>query len=300
MNPEPTMSSKRRARLGLQKSGRLSEQSRTLLQRAGIHCEWRSGRLDSRAHDFPLDLMLVRDDDIPRYVAEGVCTMGIVGMNILQESLQGRLHEVQVIQKLGFGFCKLALAVPESSSITTLEELRNMRIATSYPVTTAQYFGDRGIPVNLVTLGGSVEIAPSLGIADGICDLVSTGATLSAHGLREIATLLESEAVLIKTARPLPQDQEETCQDLFQRIAGVQRAEKSKYIMMNAPREAIEQIRLLIPGLEEPTIMPLYKDSTRVALHAVAPEPIFWETIEQLKKAGATSILVVPIEKIIS
>lgn len=301
MNPETRpRKNPTRVRLGLQKSGRLSEHSRNLLDRAGIQCEWRSGRLDSRAQDFPLDLMLVRDDDIPRYVAEGVCTLGIVGENTLLESLDGRLDEIQVVQKLGFGTCRLALAVPDSSPVRTISDFENLRIATSYPVTTGHFFKKLGLSVSLVTLGGSVEIAPAMGIAEGICDLVSTGATLSTHRLREIATIFESEAVLIKTARPLSDGENQICDQLRQRITGVQRAAKSKYIMMNAPREAIDQIRKLIPGLEEPTIMPLYRDEGRVALHAVAPEPIFWETIEQLKRAGASSILVVPIEKIIS
>ncbi len=294
------MTSGQRIRIGLQKSGRLADLSRDLLTRAGIHCEWRLGRLDTRSLDFPLDLMLVRDDDIPRYVAEGVCALGIVGQNMVIESLNGRLDDVEVVQKLGFGQCRLALAVPEKSSVQSIDDLRGLRIATSYPTSTAAFLREMGLTCTLVKLGGSVEIAPAMGIADGVCDLVSSGATLTTHRLREIATIFESEAVLIKTRRPLSGDSETTIRRFVERTSGVQRAEKSKYIMMNAPRDSIETIRTLIPGLENPTVMPLWLDSQRVAIHAVAPEPIFWETIEQLKAAGASSILVVPIEKIIS
>jgi ATP phosphoribosyltransferase len=291
---------RQRIRLGIQKSGRLADHTRSLLNLAGIHCEWRSGRLDTRALDFPLDLMLVRDDDIPRYVAEGVCDLGIVGENMVVESLGGQHDSVEVLQKLNFGRCRLALAVPESSPIRTIADFKGLRIATSYPTSTAAFLKKADLDCALVKLGGSVEIAPAMGIADGISDLVSTGATLSTHRLREVATLLESEAVLIKTKRPLDDQLSELTERLCQRTLGVLRAEKSKYIMMNAPRDAIETIRTLIPGLEEPTVMTLWHDASRVAIHAVAPEPLFWETIEQLKKAGASSILVVPIEKIIS
>jgi ATP phosphoribosyltransferase len=244
--------------------------------------------------------MLVRDDDIPRYVAEGVCALGIVGQNMVIESLNDRLNDVEVIQKLGFGQCRLALAVPEKSTVRSVEDLRGLRIATSYPISTAAFLKEMGLSCTLVKLGGSVEIAPAMGIADGVCDLVSSGATLTTHRLREIATIFESEAVLIKTRHPLPGDCETLIRRFVERTSGVQRAEKSKYIMMNAPRDCIETIRTLIPGLENPTVMPLWLDNQRVAIHAVAPEPIFWETIEQLKAAGASSILVVPIEKIIS
>lgn len=288
-----------RMRLAMQKSGRLSERSKELLSCAGVTCEWRAGRLDARSLDFPMDVLLVRDDDIPRYVADGVCEIGIVGENVIRERLGREADQVRVVRKLDFGRCRLALAAPKESKIRTPEDLSGKRIATSYPVSTARFLRARNVQAEIIEISGSVEIAPAMGVADAICDLVSTGATLSSHGLQEIALVYESQAVMITTAKALTAEQTANFDRLDSRIAGVLRAEKAKYIMMNAPRTALDHIRSLIPGLEEPTVVPLCGDGQRVAIHAVAPEPIFWETMEQLKAAGASSILVVPIEKVI-
>ncbi len=290
---------RQRLRLAVQKSGRLSDKSRSLLTRAGMDCEWRSGRLDGRCLDFPLDLMLVRDDDIPQYVAEGVCDLGIVGRNVVEEHFGGGDERIQVLRPLGFGHCRLSVAVPERSGVRQVAELGGTRIATSYPNIVKRYLAAQGLSAHLVEMAGSVEIAPALGVADAVCDLVSTGSTLDSNGLRELAVVLRSEAVLVRTGRSLDPVLESHLARLQARLSGVLRAEQAKYIMMNAPAEAVDRLRGIIPGMEEPTVIPLGTDRRRVAVHAVAPEPIFWETMERLKEAGASSILVVPIEKII-
>ena len=291
-----------RLRLAIQKSGRLSEKSRELLAQAGITCEWRGGRLDCRALDFPLDVILVRDDDIPQYVAAGICDLGIVGENVLTERLAedpAATAAIQVVRRLGFGRCRLALAVPVAADLGKLADLAGRRIATSYPATLRQFLSRQGIAAEVVAIGGSVEVAPALGVAEAICDLVSSGATLASNGLREILTVAESEALLVATTRSLASGRSEAWARLEVRLSGVQRAARAKYIMMNAEAGAVDRIRGIIPGLEEPTVVPLAGGRGRVAIHAVSPEPIFWETMERLKAAGASSILVVPIEKII-
>ena len=289
-----------RLRLAIQKSGRLSDRSKDLLERAGITLEWRSGRLDCRALDFPLDVMLVRDDDIPEYIADGSCHLGMVGANMLVERLdcRGKQQRYTTLRPLEFGRCRLSIAVPKDGPLHSPRDLSGKRIATSYPNTVKRYLQEQQLEAEIIEIAGSVEIAPTLGVADAICDLVSTGGTLVSNGLIEIATVYSSEAVLAKTSKPLTPEQSVTLDRLTTRLAGVVRAEKAKYIMMNAPADAVEVIRSLIPGLEEPTVMPLHSQRNRVAIHAVAPEPIFWETMERLKAAGASSILVVPIEKI--
>jgi ATP phosphoribosyltransferase len=285
----------------MQKSGRLSDRSKDLLARAGISCEWRSGHLHCRALDFPLDIMLVRDDDIPQYVADGICDLGIVGSNMIAERLEarGQTAKVVTLRSLEFGRCRLSIAVPGGSGLATVKDLVGRRIATSYPESLRCYLKEQDIDAEIIEISGSVEVTPAMGVADAICDLVSSGGTLAANGMVEIAVVYDSEAVLVRTAKALPSEQMEAIERLTARLSGVVRAEKAKYIMMNAPAEAVEQIRRVIPGLEEPTVMPLHGTKLRVAIHAVAPEPIFWETMERLKAAGATSILVVPIEKII-
>lgn len=289
-------------RLAIQKSGRLSEKSRDLLARAGISFEFRSDRLVARAKEQALDLMLVRDDDIPGFVKNQVSQLGIVGLNVLEEKL-GRMQEgeseVEIIRRLGFGRCRLALALPKASPFEGLSSYQGKRIATSYPRVLQRFLSEHDINATIVEMTGSVELAPSIGIADAICDLVSTGATLESNGLKATSTLLESEAVLIRPRVRLGDEQERLIQRLVDRIDGLQRARNSKYIMMNAPREAIYRISQLIPGMEKPTVMPLLYDEGKVAIHAVAKEDVFWETIEKLQEAGASSILVMPIEKII-
>ncbi|MCX6130110.1 MAG: ATP phosphoribosyltransferase [Proteobacteria bacterium] len=289
-------------RIAIQKSGRLSEKCRELLAQAGISFESRADRLISRAKEQPIDLMLVRDDDIPGFVSNSVSQLGIVGLNVLEEKLekdQDGKSEVEIIRRLGFGSCRLALALPKAVAFEGLSSLSGKRIASSYPKTLQRYLDAHGIVASIVEMSGSVELAPSIGIADAICDLVSTGATLESNGLRECTVLLESEAVLIRPRGELSREQEQIIERLLARFEGLGKAKNAKYIMMNAPKDAIYRISQLIPGMERPTVMPLMYDDARVAIHAVAKENVFWETIEKLKEAGASSILVLPIEKII-
>ncbi len=284
-----------RLALAMQKSGRLSESSQKLLLKAGIDFSLRSGALRIKAANFPLDLMLVRDDDIPDYVARGVCDVGIVGKNLVLERGLGLNTRLE----LGFSRCRLAIAALDGSGIKAVKDFAGKRIATSYPESTRIFFENLGIQIDVVPISGSVEITPALGIADGISDLVSTGATLKANNLLEIATIYQSEALLVSSETSLSQTKQKILDQLLVRFRGVLRAEQAKYIMMNAPSSQVEAIRSVIPGLENPTIMPLSGRGDRVALHAVASEPIFWETMERIKALGGSSILVVPIEKII-
>ncbi len=287
-------------RLAIQKSGRLAEASVDLLRRCGIDFGWRKGQLMVRSSDFPLELTLMRDDDIPEYVKDGVCDLGIVGANIVHEKLEARGLEprVETLRGLGFGKCRLSIALPRERAGFDLRALDGGKVATSYPASTARFFAAQELSVEVVEITGSVEIAPQLGVADAVCDLVSTGNTLRAHGLVEVATVLESEARLIRAPGALTPEQDRLLTSLLQRIDGVLRAARAKYIMMNAPRAAVPAIEAILPGLEAPTVLPL-AGGERVAIHAVAAEEVFWETMGRLKEAGASSILVVPIEKII-
>lgn len=293
-----------RLRIGVQKNGRLAERSIQLLSRAGIDFDLRKDRLLHACRDFPIDLMLVRDDDIPSYVGDGVCDLGIVGENAARESHWAAPARagagVTSLMRLGFGACRLVIAVPETSSVATVAALAGLRIATSYPNCLASFAREQGLEVVCVPLAGSVEIAPNLGIADAVCDLVSTGGTLRSNGLRELHTLFESEALLLRTDQALPEALELQLRRLEQRLRGVIKAQHAKYVMMNAPADAVEQIRKVIPGMESPSIISLGSDGQKVAIHAVAYEEIFWGTLETLQSLGATSILVLPIEKVIA
>lgn len=288
-------------RIAVQKSGRLAERSRDMLERAGLAPDWRSGRLDCQCADFPLSVMQVRDDDIPAYLADGVVDLGIIGENVLEEKLRGGLADsrIQVLSRLAFGRCRLALAVPSSEADPGLSVLSGKRIATSYPETLRRWLTAQDIKADVVMVSGSVEIGPALGLADAVCDLVSSGQTLAQNGLKVLTTVFASEAVLARSSRHLGEEGESLLQRLAARLDGVRRAQQAKYVMMNAPRDAVDAIRAVIPGLEEPTVIPL-AGQDRVALHAVAAEQVFWDTLEKLKELGATGILVVPIEKIIA
>ncbi|MFW7381858.1 MAG: ATP phosphoribosyltransferase [Oligoflexus sp.] len=293
-------------RIAMQKSGRLSEKCLALLCRAGVQFDIRKDRLFYKAKNQPVELMLVRDDDIPEYVHDGVCHLGIVGLNELEEKIGSEItnqtsnkQQVEIVRRLGFGHCRLSLAWPKDKAFEGLSSFQDMRIATSYPQILERFLKKNGVEASIVEISGSVEVAPTIGIADAVCDLVSTGGTLQSNGLREVITLLESEAVLVRNNKAFSPTQERFIKKILVRIDGVLKAQTAKYIMMNAPKEKLEQISRLIPGMEKPTIMPLMLDDSKVAIHAVAKEDIFWETMEQLKEAGATSILVMPIEKMI-
>ena len=291
-----------RLRIAIQKSGRLSEKSFDLLRACGLEFDWRRNQLLCACTNFPLDLMLVRDDDIAQFVAEGVCELGIVGYNMLEETLLERgdseRESVNILENLGFGQCRLSIALPEEKVYDEPRTLSGMRIATSYPATLQDFLTRHGVKAEIIHISGSVEIAPTLEIADAICDLVSTGSTLRSNGLKEVQSILESQSVLVQTAFEFSTEKQNIISRLEQRLKGVMRAARTKYIMMNAPKSALEDIKGLIPGMETPSVLPLGDDTDRIAIHAVAHEPDFWSTMEKLKEIGATSILVVPIEKI--
>jgi ATP phosphoribosyltransferase len=294
-----------RLKLAVQKSGRLTEPSLELLMRCGLKLSRGKDQLMGFGENMPLDVLFVRDDDIPDLVQEDVCDLGLVGLNVLEEkrlelASHGHAARFQHVRTLDFGRCRLCLAVPEGVPYDGPASLRGRRIATTYPFLLAQYLSQRDLVAEIVTLSGAVEIAPRLGRADLICDLVSTGSTLQANHLREVETVLESHAVLIRTPVALPPAKDEWAQRLLLRIDGVQQVRESKYIMLHAPRAALPEIKKLLPGTESPTIIPLEGFPDRVAVHAVCPENVFWETLESLKKAGASALLVLPVEKMLA
>jgi ATP phosphoribosyltransferase len=287
-----------RLHIAIQKSGRLSELSRALLRDAGLRVQNGKNELTARVENFPADLMFVRDDDIPTFVADGVCELGIVGGNVLREFELGEAEtRCEVVAELGFGRCTLKLAAPENAPVAGLESLEGARIATSYPRIVQQFLEERQIAAKVVKMNGAVELAPRLQIAPFICDLVSTGATLEANGLRALDTVFESEAVLVRTRKPVAPAKEEQIAGLLSRIDGVLATKESKYIMLNAPGEALAAIGALLPGAEAPTILPLHQRPGHFAVHAVCQESVFWETLQKLKAVGASAILVLPIEK---
>ena len=287
-----------RLHIAIQKSGRLADSSRELLKDAGFRIQSGKNSLTARVENFPAELMFVRDDDIPTFVSDGVCEFGIVGQNVLEEfSIEQDERGYEVLAELGFGRCSLKLAAPESATYAGPESLQGQRIATSYPRVLRRYLDENGVAASIITMSGAVELAPRLQIASFICDLVSTGATLEANGLRAVETVLESQAVLVRTLKPLDQGRSDIAAGLLSRIDGVLATKESKYIMMNAPSEALKDITALLPGAEAPTILPLHGRPGHFAVHAVCQESVFWETLQRLKAAGASAILVVPIEK---
>ena len=298
----PATTPKDRLRLAIQKSGRLSTDSLDLLSSCGIRVKTPKERLLLHSDNFPIDLLFVRDDDIPQLVMDGVCDLGIVGTNVLEEAaLERRTNGTAggyfVERQLDFGGCRLAIALPEEKPYEGPKDLQGLRIATSYPQLTKRFLAEQKITAEVVYLSGSVEIAPRLGLAEVICDLVASGSTLEANKLRAVETIFKSSAVLLRNARALPPEKTHSLEILLRRIDGVQKAAGTKYIMLHAPKATLAEIKRLLPGSENPTILPLAGDDTKVALHAVCSEAVFWETMEALKKAGASSILVLPIEK---
>ena len=294
-----------RLKLAVQKSGRLTDPSLDMLVRCGLKLSRGKDQLMGYGENMPLDVLFVRDDDIPDLVQEDVCDLGVVGLNVIEEKRlelreRGHAARFQQIRTLDFGRCRLSLAVPEGVSYEGSSSIRGKRIATTYPYLLQKYLRERDIAADIVTLSGAVEIAPRLGRADLICDLVSTGSTLQANHLKEVETVLESHAVIIRTPLTLPAEKDEWVERLVMRIDGVQQVKESKYIMLHAPRSALAEIRRLLPGSESPTIIPLEGSADRVAVHAVCRENVFWETLESLKKAGASALLVLPVEKMLA
>ncbi|HYL70390.1 MAG TPA: ATP phosphoribosyltransferase [Candidatus Dormibacteraeota bacterium] len=294
-----------RIKLAVQKSGRLTEPSLDLLARCGVKLSRDKDQLMGFGENLPLDVLFVRDDDIPDLVQEDVCDLGLVGRNVLEEkrlelAARGTPARFQALRTLDFGRCRLSIAVPIEQDYQGLASLRGKRIATTYPHLLGRFLAGHGIAADIVTVSGAGEIAPRLGRADLICDLVSTGSTLQANHLREVETVLESHAVLIRTPIALGAEKTDWVERLLLRIEGVEQVKESKYIMLHAPRSALPAIKQLLPGSESPTIIPLEGAPDRVAVHAVCRENVFWETLESLKKAGASALLVLPVEKMLA
>lgn len=280
-------------KLAIQKSGRLHEDSIKLLKDCGIAVKNGHNQLKSTADNFPIEVYFLRDDDIPQYVEDAVAHIGIVGENVLYE----KAKSVDIVELLGFGKCRLSIAVKKDEHYTGVEYLQGKKIATSYPALTQQFLNDNNIQGDIHEISGSVELAPGIGLADAVCDLVSSGSTLFMNGLKEVQTILKSQAVLIKS-KQLTEEQQQVLNQLLFRIRAVKKAQNNKYILLNAPNHSLEKIIGLLPGMKSPTVLPLAQEGWS-SVHSVLSEEEFWDKIEQLRAAGAQGILVVPIEKMI-
>jgi ATP phosphoribosyltransferase len=280
-------------RIAIQKSGRLYEDSVQLLKECGIDLRNVKDRLKTESDNFPLEVFFLRDDDIPQYVEDGVADIGIVGENVLFE----KNKKADIMEKLGFGKCRLSVAIPRSQQYDGVKSLQGKRIATSYPFLVNEFLAKNKVQADLHEISGSVEIAPGIGLADVIADLVSSGSTLLMNGLKEVEVLLQSQAVLIRNIG-LNTEQLKLAEKLLFRIRAVKKAKHNKYILMNAPKDNLDAIISLLPNVKSPTVLPL-ADPAWCSVHSVISEDTFWDIIEQLKAAGAQGILVVPIEKMI-
>ncbi len=290
-----------RLKIAIQKSGRLSEESQKLLEKSGLKINMTKDKLIAHVENMPIDILRVRDDDIPGLVFDGVVDLGIVGQNVLEEVALGKEQPIdslyKVLQMLPFGGCRLSLALPKNADYKGVQDFEGLRVATSFPNLLDRYLSGEGIQFKSSLLQGSVEVAPRAGLADAICDLVSSGATLEANGLKEVEVIFRSKACLIQTASDMGPEKRALVDKLMPRIQSVIQANESKYIMLHAPKDRLKEISELLPGAENPTILPLANDESRVAMHVVSSEMLFWETMEALKEKGASSILVLPIEK---
>lgn len=280
-------------RIAIQKKGRLSEKSLELLKEAGISLNNGSRKLRSVAQTFPLEVIYLRDDDIPQYVEDGVAHIGIVGENEYAE----KECAVDLVERLGYSKCRLSIAIPKSESYKGIEDLNGLRIATSYPVILGKYLGEHGVKADVHVLSGSVELAPSIGVAEAIFDIVSSGSTLISNGLKEVERVMNSEAVIIANQN-LGEVEKGILADLLFRIRSVLAASNNKYILLNAPNDHLQEIINVIPGMKSPTIMPLAEKGWS-SVHSVLSEKEFWSVIDQLRELGAQGILVIPIEKMI-
>ncbi len=280
-------------KIAIQKSGRLSEKSLELLKSCGIQLSNGNRKLKAESKNFPIEVLFLRDDDIPQYVEQGVADIGILGENEVWE----KDKDVLTIKKLGFASCKLSLAIPKDEVYTDLSYFNNKKVATSYPRILAKFFAEKNIPIEIEEIGGSVEIAPGIGLANAIFDIVSTGSTLLMNGLKEVEVVTSSTAVLISTQN-LNTEKQQILDKLVFRIDAVRAADENKYILLNAPESSVASITNILPGMKSPTILPLSKPGW-VSIHSVVKEDEFWEVIDQLKLFGAQGILVVPIEKMV-
>jgi ATP phosphoribosyltransferase len=280
-------------KIAIQKSGRLHDDSIQLLKDCGIAVKNGHNQLKTVADNFPLEAYFLRDDDIPQYVEDNVAHIGIVGENVLFE----KNKSVDVVEQLGFGKCRLSIAVQKNEQYADASYLQGKKIATSYPELTRQFLNVNNIQAEIHEISGSVELAPSIGLADAVCDLVSSGSTLFMNGLKEVQTILKSQAVLVRS-KELASGQQALLDQLLFRIRAVKKAKNNKYVLLNAPNDSLEKIISLLPGMKSPTVLPL-AESGWSSVHSVLNEDEFWEKIEALKNAGAQGILVVPIEKMI-
>ncbi len=280
-------------KIAIQKSGRLSENSRKLLEECGIKFSNGTGVLRTSAINFPVEILFLRDDDIPQYVEQQVADIGIIGENMVLEKNKG----VIILEQLGFAQCRLSLAIPREDNYTGLSYFSNRKVATSYPRLLREFFEKNDISAEIEEINGSVEIAPGIGLADAVCDIVSTGSTLMTNGLREVKTIMKSQAVIIG-GKNLTKSKKEILGRLLFRIKAVRNARENKYILLNTRESAIPEICKILPGIKSPTILPLAEKGW-CSLHSVVREDEFWERIDQLKAAGAEGILVIPIEKMI-
>ncbi len=280
-------------RVAIQKSGRLSEKSISLLNECSINFDSGNGRLLVSSADFPIEVLYLRDDDIPQYVEDGVADVGIVGENVYVE----KQKNVNIIERLGFSKCRLSLAIPKTVEYTGLSFFNGKKIATTYPNILSNFLEEKNIKAEIHEISGSVEIAPGIGLADAIFDIVSSGSTLFSNNLREVEIVMRSEAIMIAN-NSLTNEKKNLLEDLLFRIRSVQKAKKHKYILLNAPNDKINEIIEIIPGMKSPSIIPLAQEGWS-SLHSVVPEMDFWKIINKLQEKGAQGILVIPIEKMI-
>lgn len=281
-------------KLAIQKQGRLTDETLEFLRKSGLEFESYKQRLFSSCRNFPLEILYARDDDIPDYVASGIVGLGIVGQNILNEERP----KVKKLLNLRYGFCSLIIAVPKESGVKDIKELKDKKIATSYPESTRKFFQRINIPVEIVNISGSVEITPALGVSQAIVDLTSTGSTLALNDLRVLTKIYDSEAVLIANEQTLVNGKKDLLERLITRFKGVLSAKDYKYVMMNAPEDVLLKLKKITPGLKSPTISRLAKEGW-ISVQTVIKEDVFWETVERLKQVGVSGIIVLPIEKMI-
>ena len=280
-------------KIAIQKSGRLSDNSKKLLEECGIKFSNGISVLKTTAHNFPIEVLFLRDDDIPQYVEQQVADIGILGENMVFE----KNKDVDIIEKLGFASCRLSLAIPKEETYSGPAHFMNKKVATSYPRILSEFFRKNNITAEIEEISGSVEIAPGIGLADAICDIVSSGSTLLTNGLHEVETILRSQAVIIGN-KNLNTEKQDILNKLLFRIRSVINAKENKYILLNAPETSVQKICSILPGMKSPTVIPLL-DKGWCSIHSVVKEDQFWERIDQLKEAGAEGILVIPIEKMI-
>ncbi|HQZ50265.1 MAG TPA: ATP phosphoribosyltransferase [Chitinophagaceae bacterium] len=280
-------------RIAVQKSGRLYEGSMKLLKECGIEVSNGNNQLRVIAANFPVEIFFLRDDDIPEYVQDAVADIGFVGENVVKE----KNKEVDTIEKLGFGKCRLSIAIPKTGALQSINDLNGKKIATSYPFILSSFLKEKNIQASIHEISGSVEIAPKIGLADAICDLVSSGSTLFTNELKEIETILYSESILISN-KTLSAEKKIILESLQFRLSAVKKAKNNKYVLLNAPNEKLDTICQLLPGMKSPTILPLAEEGWS-SVHSVISETDFWNIIEKLKSNGAEGILVIPIEKMI-